>query len=301
MMIAIGVDAGGTATVAAVSRAGSAIREATGPAANATTSGIAASAAAIVATMRAALGDDQPDSVHAGVAGAARTEVARGLEAAIAQAFPKARVVVSDDASIALRGAVAAGPGVILIAGTGSVAYAENGEVHALVGGHGHLLGDEGSAFAIGMAAIRLYARVLDGRAAPDETTDLVARALRAPDRAALHAAIYDVRVDPAAIAALAPSIVAFAGKGNRSSTKIVQDAARDLGDLLKAALRAAQLVEASTPIALAGGLLRENSLLTFLLETRITGDFTGSEIIRGGFEPVRGALRLAQGAGAPA
>jgi len=300
-MIAIGVDAGGTATVAAVSRTGSAIREATGPAANATTAGVAASAAAIVATMRTALGEDRPDSVHAGVAGAGRPQVAHELEAAIAQAFPSARVVVSDDASIALRAAIPAGPGVILIAGTGSVAYAENGGIHALVGGHGHLLGDEGSAFALGMAAVRLYARVLDGRAASDDTTNLVARALRAPDRAALHAAIYDARLDPAAIAALASSIVAFAGKGNRTSTKIVQDAARDLGDLIKAALRAAQLTEGSPPIALAGGLLRDNSLLTFLLETRITGDFTGSEILRGGFEPVRGALRLAEAAGAPA
>jgi glucosamine kinase len=300
-MIAIGVDAGGTATVAAVSHAGTAVREATGPAANATTLGVEAAAAAIVSTMLVALGDDRPDSVHAGVAGAGRAEVARRLETAIAQAFPAARVVVSDDASIALRGAIAAGPGVILIAGTGSIAYAQNGDVSALVGGHGHLLGDEGSAFAIGMAAIRLYARVLDGRAAADETSDLVARVLRAPDRAALHAAIYDARLDPAAVAALAPSIVAFAGKGNRASTKIVQDAARDLGDLLKAALRGAQLTQASPPIALAGGLLRENSLLTFLLETRLTGDFTGSEIVRGGFEPVRGALRLAEAAGAPA
>jgi glucosamine kinase len=300
-MIAIGVDAGGTATTAAVSRAGTAAGEATGPAANAATSGVAAAAAAIVATMHAALGGEQPDSVHAGVAGAGRPAVARGLEAALAQAFPAARIVVSDDASIALRAAIPAGPGVILIAGTGSIAYAENGEIHALVGGHGYLLGDEGSAFAIGMAAIRLCARVLDGRAARDQTSDLVARTFRAPDRGSLHAAMYDEQFEPAAIAALAPSIVAFAGKGNRAATKIVQDAARELGDLLKAALRTAQLVEASPPIALSGGLLRENSLLTFLLETRLTGDFTGSEIIRGGFAPVIGALRLAEAAALPA
>jgi len=300
-MIAIGVVAGGTATTAAVSRGGTPERTATGPAANATTAGAAAAGAAIVATMRAALGGELPDSVHAGVAGAGRPDVARAVAAAIRAAFPAARVVVSDDASIALRSAIEAGPGLVLIAGTGSIAYAENGGLRALVGGHGHLLGDEGSAFAIGMAAIRLRARVLDGRAVRDETTDLVARVWRAPDRAALHAAIYDVRLDPAAVAALAPSIVAFAGKGNRASTKIVQEAAKDLGDLLRAAARAAELTESAPPIALAGGLLRENSLLTFLLETRITGDFTGSPILRGDFEPVRGALRLAETAAAPA
>jgi N-acetylglucosamine kinase-like BadF-type ATPase len=300
-MIAIGIDAGGTSTVAATARDGVPLREVTGPGANATTAGIAAASATIVATMRDALGGELPDSIHAGVAGAGRADVAAGLRAEIAAAFPGARVSVSDDVAIALRAAIPTGPGAVLIAGTGSAAYAESGGSSALVGGHGHLVGDEGSAFAIGLAAVKLYARALDGRAAPDETTALVARTLAAPDRGALHAAVYDRRLDPATYAALAPCIVAFAGKGNRASTKIVQDAAKDLGDLLKAALRAADLTQAAPPIALGGGLLRENSLLTFLLETRITGDWTGSPIVRGGFAPVQGALVLAQAAAAPA
>jgi glucosamine kinase len=298
-MIAIGVDAGGTATVAAVSRGSELLGEAHGPGANATSIGSVAAADAIIATMRAALGVHVPDHVHVGAAGAGRPQVAGELAAAIGRSFPTARVAVTDDAVIALRAAIPTGPGVVLIAGTGSIAYAENAERRALVGGHGYLLGDEGSAFAIGLAAIRLYARVLDGRAPRDETSDLVGRVLPAADRAELHARVYAGRPDPAAIAALAPTIVAFAGKGNRASTKIVQDAAKDLGDLLRAAVRGAGLGDSSPPVALAGGLLRENSLLTFLLETRIAGDCTGSEIVRGPSEPVRGALHLAQAAGA--
>jgi N-acetylglucosamine kinase-like BadF-type ATPase len=298
-MIAVGVDAGGTATVAAASRNGLPFGQATGPAANAVTAGVGAAGETIIATVCAALGGERPDSIHVGAAGAARDQIARGLEALLVQAFPGVRAAAGHDAEIALRSAVAAGPGVVLVAGTGSVAYAENGPVRALVGGHGHLIGDEGSAFAIGMAAIRLYARVLDGRAAPDETTDLVARVLQAGDRGSLHAALYDRRPAPSTIAALAPSIIAFAGKGNRASTKLVQEAARDLGDVLKAATRSAGFGDATPPIVLAGGLLRENSLLTFLLETRITGDFTGAEIRRAGVEPVGGALRLAEAAAA--
>jgi N-acetylglucosamine kinase-like BadF-type ATPase len=300
-MIAVGVDAGGTSTVAAVSNDGANVGEATGPAANAATAGVEVAAAAIVATMRAALRGQEPQSVHIGAAGAARAPVARALEAALLRAFPDARIVVGHDAAIALRAAVPAGPGAVLVAGTGSVAYAEGPAGSALVGGHGYLLGDEGSAFALGMAAVRQYARVLDGRASRDETSDLAARALHAPDRAALHAAIYDAPLEPAVVAALAPAIVGFAGKGNRVATKLVQDAAKELGDLLKAAVRGAGLLEASAPIVLAGGLLRENSLLTFLLETRLTGDYTGAEIVRGGDEPVRGALRLAERALHPA
>ena len=294
-MIAIGIDAGGTATVAAMSRDGAFVREACGAGANVTTAGVAAAAAAIVATMRDALRDASPDAVHIGAAGAARPATARALEAAVAQAFPAARIFVGDDALIALRSAIPSGPGSVLIAGTGSIAFAENGERSARVGGHGHLLGDEGSAFAVGLAALRLYARVLDGRTPRDETSDLVERAFAAPDRDTLHAAIYDRRLEPAVVAALAPAIVAFAGKGNRAATKIVQEAAKELGELLRLAARGAGLLDAGAPVALAGGLLRENSLLTFLLETRITGDFSGSAIIRAGLEPVRGALRLAE------
>jgi N-acetylglucosamine kinase-like BadF-type ATPase len=159
----------------------------------------------------------------------------------------------------------------------------------------GYLAGDEGSAFWIGMQAVKLCGRVLDGRAVRDETTDLVARVLDVTDREGYIEALYERVLDPAQIAALAPSIIAFAGKGNRASTKIVQQAAQELGDLVKAALRAVQLLEASPRIALAGGLFRENSLLTFLLETRLNGDVAGAAIVKGGDDPVRGALRLAE------
>lgn len=294
-MIAIGVDAGGTSTVAAMSRDGSFVREGTGPAANATTAGVAGAADAILQAVRAAASGAAPDAVYIGAAGAGREPIADELRVLVQSAYTKARIVVADDTAIALRSAIPQGPGVVLIAGTGSVAYAENGDAKVRVGGAGYLLGDEGSAFAIGLAAVKLYARVLEGRATRDETTDLVARTLDAPDRTALLGVVYGDSFAPATIAALAPVIIAFAGKGNRASTKIVQDAAKELGDLLKSAVKLADLLEASPHLALAGGLMRENSLLTFLLETRINGDIPGATIARNGDEPVRGALRLAE------
>ena len=294
-MICVGVDAGGTSTVAALSKDGTFLRESRGPGANATTLGVDDAADIIITAIRGVLDGAAPDSISVGAAGAGRARLAQELGELIAVAFRGARVTVRDDAAIALRAAVPAGDGAVLVAGTGSTAYAEHGERSHRVGGLGYLAGDEGSAFWIGMQAVRLYGRVLDGRAARDETTDLALRALDAPDRESYVAALYDAAPDPAKIAALAPSIVAFAGKGNRASTKIVQQAAQELGDLVKAALRAVDLLETSPHVALAGGLLRENSLLTFLLETRLTADVPGVAIVKGGDEPVRGALRLAE------
>jgi glucosamine kinase len=294
-MVAVGVDAGGTATRAAVSEGGVRKGEADGGGGNPTTLGVHDAADSILTVVRKALDRRRPTAIVVGAAGAGRRAVAAELEGLIAGAFPDCRVAVADDAGIALRAAIPAGPGIVLIAGTGSVAYAENGDRRARVGGLGYLAGDEGSAFAIGMAAVRLYGRVLDGRARADETTDLVARTLGALDRDAYLAALYDAPLAPAAIAALAPAIVAFAGKGNRVSTKIVQQAGSDLGDLLKSAAKAVDLIETSPTVALAGGLFAENSLLSFLLETRIIGDLPGALIVRGGDGAAIGALRLAE------
>ena len=291
----MGIDAGGTSTVAALSKDGAFVREARGRGANATTLGVDDAADVIITTIRDVLAGGVPDSIYVGAAGAGRKRVADHLRELIAIAFRGARVVVGDDVAIAFRAAIPDGDGAVLLAGTGSTAYAERGDESVRVGGLGYLAGDEGSAYWIGMQAVKLYGRVLDGRANRDETTDLVARALDVSDRAGYVAALYDRAPDPAQIAALAPSILAFAGKGNRASTKIVQQAAQELGDLVKAALRALQLLEASPKIALAGGLFRENSLLTFLLETRLNGDVVGAAIVKGGDEPARGALRLAE------
>lgn len=230
-----------------------------------------------------------------GAAGAGRPGVAARLAGLIGGAYPECRVSIGDDAGIALRAAIPNGPGIVLIAGTGSIAYAEHGERRARVGGLGYLAGDEGSAFAIGMAAVRLYGRVLDGRAKADETTELVARMLGAHDRDAYLGALYDAPLVPATIAALAAGIVAFAGEGNRASTKIVQQAGSDLADLLKSAARGADLIESSPAVAITGGLFAENSLLSFLLESRIIVDLPGASILRGGDGAVIGALRLAE------
>jgi len=291
--IAIGVDAGGTKTTAALALDGTILRTAHGGPANPNLIGVDDAADAILRTIREVAQREHPEAIYVGAAGAASEGIARELESLIGAGYPRAAVRVGDDVEIALRAAIPEGPGIVLVAGTGSVALAHDGERAHRAGGLGYLLGDEGSATWIGLAAIKLLSRVYDGRANGDETSALVARHLGTPDRAALVAFAYGERLDVPKIAALAPSIVAFAGKGNRASTRIVQEAAKELGDLVKSVARAAQLLERSPAVALSGGLVRENSLLTYLLETRITGDISGAQIVRGG-DPVEGAVRCA-------
>lgn len=295
--LAIGVDAGGTATIAAADVDGAYEGSIRGGPANASSLGVVAATEAVVATIRAIAGARTPAALFVGAAGAGRAEVRDPMLVALRAAFPRAHVTVEDDTRVALRAAVPEGAGVVVIAGTGSVAYAEGGEHRVRVGGAGYLLGDEGSAFAIGMAAVRLLARHYDGRARDDETVALVARTLDADRREALLDAVYGAPLDVARIASLAPAIIAFADKGNRASTKIVQTAALELGDLARAALVRAELAESSPPIVFAGGLLRENSLLSYLLETRVVNETPGSFVIRSREEPARAALAFARAA----
>ena len=297
MRLFVGVDAGGTSTVAVAAYADEMPRRASGGPGNANSVGVDDAANEMITVIRRVCDKEKPYAIAIGAAGAGRPEIAQTIEALVASAFPHAIVRVGDDAEIALRAAIPTGAGIVLIAGTGSIALARGETATARVGGLGYLLGDEGSAFSIGLAATKLYARVLDGRAVRDETTDLVARALHVDDRAALLDRMYAPRLDVAAVAALAPSIIAFASKGNRVSTKIVQEASKELGELIKSAARQVGLIGSSPPVALAGGLLRENSLLTFLLEQRIVGDIPGAAIVRNADDAAIGALRLAMDA----
>lgn len=290
---AVGVDAGGTSTVAAFSRDGMYLAEARGGAGNASTLGAAAAAAAILSTVSQLT--QEPHALFVAVAGAGRPDVRSALHAALARRFPSARIEVEDDTRVALRAGHPAGSGIVLLAGTGSVAYAENGDRRMRVGGAGYLLGDEGSGFWIGLAAARLLERAYAGRTPSDETTAFVAVALDAPDRDTLLAAVYPQPFDVARVAALAPKIIELAGAGNRNATKIVQSAAQELGDLVRSAARASRLVEESPTVVFAGGLLRDNTLLSYLLENRVASEIPGASIVRVREEPGRAALRFAE------
>jgi N-acetylglucosamine kinase-like BadF-type ATPase len=121
--------------------------------------------------------------VCAGLAGAGRRSVVRRIMAFLAEEFPRALTQVATDYEVALEAAVGTGPGVVLIAGTGSVAYGRNaaGET-ARAGGYGPWIGDEGSAFEIGRRAVSAVARTRDADAPVTVLTKMIADALECPD-----------------------------------------------------------------------------------------------------------------------
>jgi N-acetylglucosamine kinase-like BadF-type ATPase len=139
-------------------------------------------------------------------------------------------VYVTGDADTAQAGAFLGGPGVVVIAGTGSMAFGRNGERRARAGGHGFLLGDEGSAYWIGRAAARAALRWED-RLGGSERIHRMVRAATGTD---LEALVRDVTSHPAErsrLTALAPALTALAAE-DPEAARITRQAAEHLAAL---------------------------------------------------------------------
>lgn len=289
----VGVDAGGSTTVAALAHDDEIVRTYAGGGANARAIGVEAAADAIAAAVERVLGGERADAVAVGAAGAGGERVRAELHAALCARLGPAPIWVGDDAQLALRAAIPHGDGIVLIAGTGAIAYAEIGDERRRAGGYGHLVGDEGSGYAIGAAALRRLFHSFDAGTSGGAMLDAIALHVGATNLQDALATLYESASPVAAIAGCAPVVLEHAARGERAATAIVQQAARALFDLV--AMLARPLSTRDVPIAFSGGLLRENNLLTYLLELRIANEFPYLHPVRPAAEPYAGALAQAR------
>jgi glucosamine kinase len=294
--LVIGVDGGGTRTRAVIldEAANELGRAATGPAL-VDRPELPIDIEGVVSTVQSAAlaaGIELPcAALCAGFAGVGRERERQAVEAALAQHDLAPAVSVVTDAEAAFFDAFRDGPGLLLIAGTGSVALgrAEDGR-ESRVGGWGLLLGDEGSGYEIGLQALRGIARSADGRGAP---TELLARfiaelKLVGPEDMIAWAA----GAAKTEIAALAPMVCDLAAEGDAVAGAIVAAAVASLAAHIDALLDRLAPWSAPPGLALAGGLLGVDRPLRemvvtaaaeracVVLETRVT--------------PVRGAALMA-------
>jgi glucosamine kinase len=189
------------------------------------------------------------------LAGAGREEDQLAIAAALQREAVTERARVITDADAAFHDAFATGPGILLIAGTGSIALGRNAASRtARVGGWGALLGDEGSGYALGLAALRASVRAHDGRAPetallPGLLAHLV---LGSPDDL-IH---WTTAAGKRKIAALAPLVLEAAAAGDNVACAAVAEAARDLAAHVQSLHHHLRPWPAPARIALAGGLI---------------------------------------------
>jgi N-acetylglucosamine kinase-like BadF-type ATPase len=184
-------------------------------------------------------------------------------QAILREILPAAVVVVTDDAVIALAGATAGEPGIVTIAGTGSIAFGRNASGRAArVAGWGYVFGDEGGGFDIARQALRAALRAEEGWGPPTALARVLLDATGAADvNQAMHR-FYTPDWPRSRVAALAPLVDETAMAGDTLACDILQNAAQQLA-VLTSAVRG-QLWTAGEPtrVAWSGGVFRSRILL---------------------------------------
>ena len=182
-MYVLGIDAGGTKTVCYLADAqGTIVGEGRGGGANLQAHGELEVEKVLHAVIEEAVGDRAvlPAAVCLGVAGIDRAEDDRIVRGIMRRFGFRVRTLVVNDALVALVAGVGDEPGVVLIAGTGSIAYGVNQDGFAArAGGWGYMLGDEGSGYWVGRKALAAVVRAADGRGPKTALTPLMLRPLQ--------------------------------------------------------------------------------------------------------------------------
>src|SRR5256885_9103819 len=199
---------------------------------------------------------------YCGIAGADhpahRQEVVDSLEIF----FPRGNFTVDNDARIALTGAIGFGAGVVVIAGTGSVAFGRNdaGE-EARAGGWGPTLGDEGSAYGIARAGLAAVLRAYDGRGPATKMIDILSHnyELAASE---LPRFVYATTTHADDIARYSKLVIEAAEADDKVASSILQDAGRELGACVVAVAERLKIADREIPVAHVGGAFNAGELL---------------------------------------
>jgi N-acetylglucosamine kinase len=294
----LGIDAGGTKTVCLLADdRGQVLAEARGPGANLQAAGELQVEKVLHDVMEEALGAREivPAAICLGIAGVDRPDdsaVVRGIMKRIGY---KARVLVVNDALVALEAGAPGQPGVVVISGTGSISYGRNaaGEA-ARSGGWGYVLGDEGSGYWIGRAALRAVLRESDRRGPKTALSPLLLAHFGVDRAQELIHEVYHTNLKPAAIGALAKCVQDAFTRGDAVAIGILRGAADELEASALSVARRLSLVGTPFTFILSGGIFRAVPWLEQEMERRLPVAAPGSQARLLDREPAVGAVAFA-------
>lgn len=301
----LGIDGGGTGTTAWLSRSDAPERplgRGTAGPSNINSVGSEVGLANLDQSVRnafeaAGIGRSQVSSAVLGLAGADRAGDRKTIEDWAVGVRLSKRLQVVNDALPILYASDPSGCGVALIVGTGSFAYGRNAEGATVrCGGLGHLLGDEGSGYAIALAGLRAAARSFDGREHPTELLPRFLQALSCEQPMELVTAIYRSSMDRTQIACLSGVVFSAAESGDECAKQIIREAAAELSRMVVTVARQLKLDHNSFPLAIAGGVILNQQKLREELQLHLERSGMEIEVIRRIPEPVVGAIGMALG-----
>jgi N-acetylglucosamine kinase-like BadF-type ATPase len=237
-----------------------------------------------------------------GLAGAARVEICDPVRRFVGKLIP-GEIEVVGDTVIALEAAFGNEPGVIVIAGTGSIAYGRNakGET-ARAGGWGFAISDEGSGHWIGRTALVAAIRALGANEAEAKVaTPSLLQSLMKSWRVETHEQLVLMAnaTPPPDFAALFPAVLSLAVQGDRIALDVLNQAGAELASVASAVItRLYGNVAAnafSPSVAMSGGVFSNSPLVRQVFNNHLHSEYPNATINPNVIEPVRGALELAR------
>lgn len=216
-------------------------------------------------------------------------------EEALSCLVPIKNIHCEGDSRTAFTAALGGQPGIVILAGTGSFARGVNKRGETLtLGGWGTLLGDEGSAYDIGVQALRLAVRSSEGRAPKTALVDLLKERFRISRVRELTRIVYRDDFTREQIASLAPLVTAAARSGDEPARRLLYEAGRQLGQLACAVLTQLGMEDDDVPIVLTGGVQAAGDLILEGIAAEVMPVCPGATLRSPRYDPAVGAILLA-------
>ncbi|MBI5464639.1 MAG: hypothetical protein HY966_06795 [Ignavibacteriales bacterium] len=239
-------------------------------------------------------------AIVAGLTGAGRASDQQRMEQGIQEVLGKllhasAMIKVESDARGALEGAHGGKPGIIVIAGTGSVVFGKDAKnkVHR-AGGWGRLIDDEGSGHTIGREALRMVAKEVDGIGKPTKLTGLLAHRFDLDSQEAIITALYKNNFE---IPSVAPLVMEAASGSDAVAQKILKRAAEELLGVIKAVQRKMGPLKPrgkKIPLAFIGSLLANDNWYSRYVSAAIKRELPAIALRSPQASPAYGAALMA-------
>lgn len=235
----------------------------------------------------------EKDEVYicAGLAGYGKNQKIRErIEDVCAQSFGKHFYVIKNDAEIALEGALDGNDGILLIAGTGSIALAKKNMTHYRSGGWGYQIGDEGSAYWIAKKLLQAYAMQSDGRMSKTSLSSYLMKVCQLHDEYDMIEYVSNVLEGKRdKIAQLAVHAYELAKQNDAVAISIYEETALHLWKLIHALQ---PIFDGKVLVSYAGGVWKANEYILEPLQKLCDKDI---EIVKPLHEPVYGAYLIAK------
>lgn len=293
----IGIDGGGTKTVGwAADIKGKVLGQVEKGPSNYHVTGVAEFStviARIIDDLATSCGRQKEDLivVSLGLAGADRENDRKIIGSVLAELGHSCHYLINSDAKIALAAGLKKAEGIVLIAGTGSIAYGINKQGVAIrSGGWGQLASDEGSGYDIGRQALVRGIKAAEGRDKVTVLLDKIIEYLKLTSWEELIGYINNRTTTKTDIAAVAQVVTAAAAQHDQVACEILQQAGEDLAGLVKAVISRGFSEEKKVQVCVYGGIVSNVPLVRKHLAAALGEQ---AEVIIGEDQPVAGAVRL--------